>query len=63
MQRFIQIDVDPAEINKNIMVDCSIIGDVREVLETAECHGFRRSAHDEWAMQIRGIESKLSAEI
>ena len=35
--KIIQIDVDPAEINKNILVDCSIIGDVREVLDTAEC--------------------------
>lgn len=30
--KILQIDVDPAEINKNIMVDYSIIGDVKEVL-------------------------------
>ena len=29
--KIIQIDVDAAEINKNIKVDCSIIGDVKEV--------------------------------
>ena len=31
--KIIQIDVDAAEINKNIKVDCSIIGDVKEVLK------------------------------
>ena len=31
--KIIQIDVDEAEINKNIMVDLSIIGDVKSVLE------------------------------
>ena len=29
--KIIQIDVDAAEINKNIKVDCSIIGDVKEL--------------------------------
>lgn len=31
--KILQIDVDPAEINKNILVSASIIGDVREVLK------------------------------
>lgn len=30
--KVIQLDIDPAEINKNIMVDASVIGDVKEVL-------------------------------
>ncbi|MDE6982319.1 MAG: biosynthetic-type acetolactate synthase large subunit [Lachnospiraceae bacterium] len=30
--KILQIDVDPAEINKNIMVDACIIGDIKEVL-------------------------------
>ena len=30
--KIIQIDVDPAEVNKNVVVDCSIIGDIKEVL-------------------------------
>ncbi len=32
MQRLLQIDVDPAEVNKNICVSASIIGDVKAVL-------------------------------
>ena len=31
--KIIQIDVDPAEINKNVRVDASVIGDVKEVLK------------------------------
>ena len=31
--KILQIDVDPAEVNKNVMVDASIIGDVKEVLK------------------------------
>ena len=31
--KILQIDVDPAEINKNVIVDASVIGDVKEVLE------------------------------
>lgn len=30
--KILQIDVDPAEINKNIVVDACIIGDIKEVL-------------------------------
>lgn len=28
----IQIDIDPSEINKNVMVDISLVGDVKEIL-------------------------------
>lgn len=31
--RIIQVDVDPAEINKNVKVDSFIIGDIKEVLK------------------------------
>jgi acetolactate synthase I/II/III large subunit len=29
----IQIDVDPSEINKNVSVDCALVGDARETLQ------------------------------
>ena len=32
MPKILQIDVDAAEINKNIIVDVSVVGDVKEVL-------------------------------
>ena len=31
--KVIHIDVDAAEINKNILVDCSIVGDAKEILK------------------------------
>ncbi|MGL5067605.1 MAG: biosynthetic-type acetolactate synthase large subunit [Sarcina sp.] len=30
--KVIHVDVDPAEINKNIKADCSVVGDIKEVL-------------------------------
>ena len=33
MQRLLHIDIDAAEINKNIQVDYSIVGDLKAVLE------------------------------
>lgn len=30
--KILQIDIDPAEINKNVQTDASVIGDIREVL-------------------------------
>ena len=33
--KIIQIDIDPAEVNKNILIDTAIIGDVKAVLSCA----------------------------
>lgn len=30
----IHVDIDPSEINKNVMVECAIVGDLRTVLQT-----------------------------
>lgn len=45
--KILQIDVDPAEINKNIMVDRSIIGDVKEVLKILNAK-LEPMHHEEW---------------
>ena len=34
--KILQFDVDPAEINKNIQTDASVIGDIKEILQTCE---------------------------
>ncbi len=49
--KILQLDVDPAEINKNIMTDASIIGDVKVILRrlTARLDPMR---HDEWVSHI-----------
>lgn len=55
--KIIQIDVDPAEINKNIMVDCSIIGDVKEVLKRLNTR-VEDHDHSEWIKSIHDITVK-----
>ena len=55
--KILQIDVDPAEINKNILVDCSIIGDVREVLSRLNTR-IEEMRHDEWDDEIRTLKEK-----
>ena len=55
--KIIQIDVDPAEINKNIKVDCSIIGDIKEVLARLNPR-VEKHQHKEWIDEIREISEK-----
>ena len=49
--KVIHIDVDAAEINKNITSDLSVVGDVKEVL-TALLPMVKNANHDEWLAQI-----------
>ena len=55
--KIIQIDVDPAEINKNIVVDCSVIGDVKEVLKRMNTK-IEDHNHDEWLAYVHGMVEK-----
>ncbi len=55
--KIIQIDVDPAEINKNVHVDVSIIGDVREVLKRLNDR-IEEHHHDEWDAYVKGLREK-----
>ena len=49
--KVIHIDIDKAEINKNIACDLSVVGDVKEVL-TELLPMIKKSKHDEWLAQI-----------
>ena len=55
--KIIQIDVDPAEINKNVMVDVSVIGDVKEVLKRLNAR-IEEHRHDEWDEEIKELKEK-----
>ena len=55
--KIIQIDVDAAEINKNIKVDCSIIGDVKEVLKELN-KKIHPKNHDAWAKEVEDMKAK-----
>lgn len=55
--KIIQIDVDPAEINKNVMVDVSIIGDVKEVLKRLNAR-IPDHRHDAWDASVVELKTK-----
>lgn len=56
--KIIQIDVDPAEINKNIMVDASVIGDVKEVLKQLNAR-IEDHRHDEWDDSVKDLKKRF----
>ena len=49
--KIVQVDVDAAEVNKNIMVDHNVIGDIRDVLE-ALLPLVHEAKHEPWKQQI-----------
>ncbi|MDO4454560.1 MAG: biosynthetic-type acetolactate synthase large subunit [Eubacteriales bacterium] len=49
--KIVQIDIDPVEINKNIRVNASVIGDVKEVLKQLN-KKLEKHQHDEWVQSI-----------
>ena len=55
--RIIQLDVDAAEINKNIKVDASVIGDVKEVLKRL-LEEVPEKEHPEWIAHIQELKAK-----
>ena len=52
--KILHIDIDPAEINKNIIVDASVIGDAKEILKrlNAELTPSKKAA---WMKEIRAL--------
>ncbi|MCM1287256.1 MAG: biosynthetic-type acetolactate synthase large subunit [Clostridium sp.] len=56
--KIIHIDVDAAEIDKNIVVDCSLVGDAKEVLKMLATR-IKAIKHPEWAKEIRGLKEKF----
>ena len=50
-----QLDIDPAEINKNIKVDASIIGDVKVILRKLNAR-LDPVNHDEWIAHIERMK-------
>lgn len=52
--KIIQFDVDPAEINKNITVDASVIGDVKEILSRIN-KKLTKQNHAEWVKKVQAL--------
>ena len=55
--KILQIDVDAAEINKNIIVDASIVGDEKEVLKRI-LKELPEMKHPEWTAHISELKEK-----
>ncbi len=55
--KILQIDIDPAEIDKNIMTDASIHGDVDAVLKLLN-ERLEKQDHTEWKAQIEEYKEK-----
>lgn len=53
--KIIQIDIDPSEINKNIMVDEYLIGDVKEIV-LALLHYAKLNTHKEWIEKLNEFD-------
>lgn len=47
----IQIDIDPSEVNKNVQVDLSVVGDAAYILQ-AMLPKIKEAQHPEWMAQI-----------
>ncbi|MCD7835063.1 MAG: biosynthetic-type acetolactate synthase large subunit [Lachnospiraceae bacterium] len=55
--KVIQFDVDAAEINKNIRVYASIVGDLKDIL-TALIPKLKKQQHSVWMDRIAGLKEK-----
>lgn len=55
--KILQFDVDPAEINKNIRVDASVIGDLKEVLSRMN-ERIEPMNHNDWITQVMDFKVK-----
>ena len=55
--KILHIDIDPAEINKNVKVDLSIEGDVKDVLKELN-KKLNKQSHGEWMEHIAEMQAK-----
>ncbi len=55
--KIVQIDVDEAEINKNVEVDASIVGDAKEILKQLATR-VKAAERPEWRAEIEELKQK-----
>lgn len=55
--KILQIDVDPAEINKNVITDHSIVGDIKMVLKRMN-DKLTQHNHSEWIQHVLDMKEK-----
>lgn len=55
--KIIQLDIDPVEINKNVLITEEIIGNLKDVLKTLNKR-LKQQNHAEWLEKIQGYKEK-----
>ncbi len=55
--KIIQLDIDPVEINKNVLITEEIIGDLKDVLKTLNKR-LKQQNHAEWLEKMQGYKEK-----
>lgn len=55
--KILHIDIDAAEINKNIKTDASIVGDLKEILTKLNAR-MEKQEHKEWISHIKELKEK-----
>lgn len=56
--KIVQIDIDPVEINKNIQIDYSIVGDLKSILEILN-KKLEQQYHKEWIDKVMARKEAL----
>ncbi|MCR5396004.1 MAG: biosynthetic-type acetolactate synthase large subunit [Lachnospiraceae bacterium] len=56
--KVLQFDVDPAEINKNLVVDAEVIGDAKKILKRI-IPMLKRQSHPQWREEIAELQKKF----
>lgn len=60
--KIVHIDIDPAEINKNIKATTSIIGDAKEILKRLNSE-LEQQSHKEWLKEINDAKKKYAVKV
>lgn len=55
--KILQLDIDPAEINKNVVVNASVVGDLVPVLERLNAR-LEQMDHGEWMTHVKQMKEK-----
>ena len=55
--KILQFDIDPVEVNKNILTDAYVIGDVKEILTRLNAR-IEQQNHDQWIVKILEYKEK-----
>ena len=50
--KILQIDIDPAEMNKNVLITAGVVGDIAEVLNKINSK-LKQQSHTEWIKKIK----------